>query len=87
VVKRDGLLAVEISVDGGPLAWAPTGTVVVELADGTTLSAAIDPSRTTAAGNFPLGVTITLALTTAGELGEVKRLTVASGNVVLVLEL
>ncbi|MBS1150815.1 MAG: hypothetical protein H6Q89_2513 [Myxococcaceae bacterium] len=86
VLLKDGRMAVEFSFAGGTLVWAPMD-VVIELADGSFVTAEVDAARTTTPHTAQAGVTLTLALKVPVGMGQPVKVHLKSGNVPLLLEL
>jgi Ca-activated chloride channel family protein len=86
VLLKDGRLAVEFTFEGEPMSWAPIN-VTVELADGSVISAQVDPRRTTTPHAMQSGSTITLALQVPAGIAQPVKVNLTSGTTPVQLEL
>ncbi len=87
VTLKDGRMAVELTVDGRALTWAPASDAQIELADGRLVKATVDTARTTADGTYGPGLTVVLALQLPGEVGTPVKVHLACGGEVLEISL
>ncbi len=83
---KDGRMAVEFTVDGDTLVWAPVN-VRVELADGSFVAARVDVRRTTTPHSAQAGTTLILALEVPAAVIQPMRVHLMCGTSPLLLEL
>jgi Ca-activated chloride channel family protein len=81
VIHRDGLLVLEIPVEGAALAWEPRGEAVITMVTGLAVLARIDGAATTRPGSVAPGTVVRLALVPKGPrlLDEVRLITLQVG--------